>query len=69
MTEIVLGKNVILDGGRVFWGWTEEQTIYVKSSAYFASQYWDTSWMESCNAKIVWDYVETEEQAPDQPDN
>ena len=69
MTEIVLGKNVILDGGRVFWGWTEEQTIYVKSSAYFASQYWDTSWMESCNAKIVWDYVEAEEQAPDQPDN
>ena len=69
MTEIVLGKNVILGGGRVFCGWTEEQTIYVKSSAYFASQYWDTSWMESCNAKIVWDYVETEEQAPDQPDN
>ena len=69
MTEIVLGKNVILDGGRVFWGWTEEQTIYVKSSAYFASQYWNSFWMESCNAKIVWDYVETEEQAPDQRDN
>ena len=61
MTEIVLGKNVILDGGRVFWGWTEEQTIYVKQSAYMSFRLWSTSWMEECNATIVWDYVGTQE--------
>ena len=60
MTEIVLGKNVILDGGRVFWGWTEEQTIYVKQSAYMSFRLWSTSW-EECNATIVWDYVGTQE--------
>ena len=60
MTEIVLGKNVILDGG-VFWGWTEEQTIYVKQSAYMSFRLWSTSWMEECNATIVWDYVGTQE--------
>ena len=61
MTEIVLGKNVILNGGRVFWGWTEEQTIYVKQSAYMSFRLWSTSWMEECNATIVWDYVGTQE--------
>jgi putative surface protein bspA-like len=61
MTEIVLGKNVILDGGCVFWGWTEEQTIYVKQSAYMSFRLWSTSWMEECNATIVWDYVGTQE--------
>lgn len=59
MTEIVLPENAILESGRVFWGWTPEQKIYVKQSAYMAFRLWNTSWMEECRATIIWDYTET----------
>ncbi len=60
MTEIVLPESAILESGRVFWGWTPEQKIYVKQSAYMAFRLWDTSWMEECRATIIWDYTETQ---------
>ena len=60
MTEIVLPENAILESGRVFWGWTPEQKIYVKQSAYMAFRLWNTSWMEECRATIIWDYTETQ---------
>ena len=60
MTEIVLPESAILES-RVFWGWTPEQKIYVKQSVYMAFRLWNTSWMEECNATIVWDYVGTQE--------
>ena len=54
LKSITIPKSVSSMGDAVFYGWTENQTIYMEGRNAPPST-WEKSWNYGCNAKIIWD--------------
>lgn len=60
ITKLVLPSSILKFFGKVFYGWTSEQTICLTGMKAPRSGF-ELNWAEGCNANLVWNYSETVE--------